>query len=321
MAGRAEMRSVSSMSKDMSEHQQDSLDKSGMLQLHIAVLLFGAAGLFGKAVALPALLIVLGRVGFAALALFIGLIIFRKDLRLAARRDYGGMFVLGAILAFHWFAFFYSIQLSSVAIGLLTFTTFPVFTMLLERLICKTPISAKSVVAACACIAGVLLIIPAEQWSGSNADEAPQLWGVFWGIASGFSFAVLALRNRIYVQRYDVLLVTFYQCTVAALLLSPAVFFVVAEVTAGQLLYLAALGIVFTALAHGLFLRSMQCLPLSVVSVSTMLEPVYGIVLAFALLGEQLVLRELCGAALILSSVIFISYRRKSKSKSKTKAD
>lgn len=308
------MRSVIFMSKDAPDSRQDGLDKNGMLQLHIAVLLFGAAGLFGKAVALPALLIVLGRVGFAALALFIGLIVFRKGLRLAVRRDYGGVFILGAILAFHWFAFFYSIQLSSVAVGLLTFTTFPVFTMLLERLICKTPISAKSVVAACACMAGVMLIIPAGQWGGaSSAYETQQLWGVLWGIASGFSFAVLALRNRIYVRRYDVLLVTFYQCAVATVLLSPAVFFVVADVTAGQLLYLAALGVVFTALAHGLFLRSMQRLPLSVVSVSTMLEPVYGIVLAFMLLGEALVLREICGSALILSSVIFISYKRKSK--------
>lgn len=295
------------MSKDSREH----LDKCGLLQLHLAVLLFGASGLFGKMVALPALIIVLGRVGFAALALLAGLFVFKKNIGLESRRDYGGVFILGGILAFHWFAFFHAIQLSSVAIGLLTFTTFPVFTVVLERLIYKTPISAKSIMAALACMCGVFLIIPAGPYGGAAAQT--QMAGVVWGILSGFGFAVLALRNRLYVQRYNALVVTFYQCTVAALLLCPVLFFMPVQISGGQLIYLAALGIVFTAIAHGLFLSSMQHISLTVVSVSTMLEPVYGIALAFILLGEILSFQEALGSVLILISVIFITYRRKPK--------
>ena len=40
------------------------------------------------------------------------------------------LIVLGIILAVHWTTFFYSIQLSTVAIGLLTFSTFPIFATL-----------------------------------------------------------------------------------------------------------------------------------------------------------------------------------------------
>jgi hypothetical protein len=35
--------------------------------------------------------------------------------------------LLGLILAVHWITFFHAIQVSSVAVGLLAFSTFPVF--------------------------------------------------------------------------------------------------------------------------------------------------------------------------------------------------
>ncbi len=45
--------------------------KQGLIWLHIAVLLFGLAGLFAKWVSLPSVIIVLGRVVFSSLFLFI----------------------------------------------------------------------------------------------------------------------------------------------------------------------------------------------------------------------------------------------------------
>jgi hypothetical protein len=43
-----------------------------LLQVHASVFLFGMSGLFGKFLALPATVIVLGRTGFATLALGLG---------------------------------------------------------------------------------------------------------------------------------------------------------------------------------------------------------------------------------------------------------
>ena len=42
-----------------------------LLEIHLAVLLFGIAGLFGKLIMLPPAIIVLGRVFFAAITVFI----------------------------------------------------------------------------------------------------------------------------------------------------------------------------------------------------------------------------------------------------------
>jgi len=54
----------------------------GMLEIHIAVLLFGLAGLFGKLLTLPALVIVFGRTLFASLTL--GAILFCSSISLRA---------------------------------------------------------------------------------------------------------------------------------------------------------------------------------------------------------------------------------------------
>ena len=67
---------------------------------------------------------------------------------------------------------------------------------------------------------------------------------------------------------------------------------------------LIVLGVVCTALAHTLFIRSMHVLSAHTASVVTALEPVYGIALAFALLGETPGWRTLIGAALIVGAAL-----------------
>ena len=74
--------------------------------------------------------------------------------------------------------------------------------------------------------------------------------------------------------------------------------------TRGRVLLLVVLGVACTALAHTLFVRSLRVLSAHTASVVTALEPVYGIVLAFLLLGETPSARTLCGAALIVAAAI-----------------
>ncbi|WP_372682890.1 hypothetical protein, partial [Desulfosarcina sp.] len=52
---------------------------SRLIDIHVAVLLFGLAGLFGKFLALPAWCIVLGRTGFAAIALGLVLLLTQPN--------------------------------------------------------------------------------------------------------------------------------------------------------------------------------------------------------------------------------------------------
>jgi drug/metabolite transporter (DMT)-like permease len=80
-------------------------------------------------------------------------------------------------------------------------------------------------------------------------------------------------------------------------------------VAVGDLLLLAVLGIVFTALAHTLFIQGLRGVKAQTASLISSLEPVYGIVFAALLLAEIPTPRTLLGGALILGVVLYSSWR------------
>lgn len=272
-----------------------------LLQVHVSVFLFGLSGLFGKFLALPATVIVLGRTGFAALALGLVLVLGRRSARLSAVKDWLGMALLGALLAFHWVSFFYSIQLATVAVGLLTFSSFPVFVTLLEPLLFRTTWRWRDGAIAALVVLGVALVIP-EYRLGSATTL-----GAIWGLLSGLSFALLQLLNKGYRQRYSAVAIAFYQNLFAWLSLLVVTPLAGLALTTGEVGLLLVLGVLCTALAHTLFIESLAVLRTQTASVISALEPVYGIALAALLLEEVPTLRTLVGGAMVLGTTVWAS--------------
>ena len=91
-----------------------------LAEIHLAVLLFGLASLFGKWVALPAAIIVLARVAFAVPALVVVLRWAGQSIRLNRGQDYLYLGLLAVLLAFHWVTFFESVHVSTVAVCLVS---------------------------------------------------------------------------------------------------------------------------------------------------------------------------------------------------------
>jgi len=271
--------------------------------LHLSVLLFGAAGLFGKLLALHPVGIVLGRAVFASLFLWLLLRARGVPLALHHRRDAAGLVGLGVLLAAHWVTFFHAIQLSSVAVGLLTFSTFPIFTAVLEPVLLRERWSWADAAAALVTFAGVALVVPELEWSNTLAR------GAFWGVMSGLTFALLSIANRGFVRRYPALVLAFHQDLWAAVALLPFVGVVGTVPGARDLGLLVLLGVVFTAGAHSLFIHGLRRVRARTASVIATLEPVYGIAFAALLLGEIPAGRTLLGGAVILGAAAWVSLR------------
>jgi drug/metabolite transporter (DMT)-like permease len=271
--------------------------------LHGAVLLFGVAGLFGKWVAAPALVIVFGRVLVATLAF--GVLLRLRPLRRVrpTGRQRLGLWACGALLAFHWVTFFHAIQVSTVAVGLLAYSTAPVFVVLLEPLWFRERGSARALACALLCVGGVALIVP--RWAPGSA----LFQGVLWGVLSGLGFAVLSLCNRALVRVHGAIRVALHQDAAAMVLLAPLLPFVWVPLGLREVALLVALGVFCTALAHALFIQAMALLAARVAAIAGTLEPVYGIALAWLLLGEVPAARTLAGGALILAAVLWASLR------------
>ncbi len=274
---------------------------SGLLEIHLSVLLFGLSGLFGKFLSLSPLLIVLGRTFFASIVLCVVLRFFRLSLKVDSKKDFWMFGGLGALLALHWLAFFHSIQLSTVAVGLLTYSTFPVFVTFLEPYLFNEKIRLFDILTAIGVVVGVFLVVPTFDISNSITQ------GAFWGVIAGFTFAILSLLNRKYVKKYPPLVIAAYQNIFATLVFIPLALFQERDLQIRDFALLLVLGVFCTAGAHALFIKGLSHLKTQLASIIASLEPVYGILFALILLGEIPTGRTLLGGLIILGTTVIAS--------------
>ncbi len=202
-------------------------------------------------------------------------------------------------MAIHWWTFFVSIQISSVAVGLVTFSTFPLFVTFMEPFLFEERLKKRDIATAIAVFIGIILVIPELNFE-NNVTK-----GAFYGIMSGFTFALLALVNRKNAQTCDSIAVTFYQNLFAAILLIIPLISLNSQPPAfSDLPNLIFLGVICTALSHTLFINALTHIRAQTASVIAGLEPVYGIVLAFFMLNETPQIRTLIGGIIIIGTTI-----------------
>lgn len=272
----------------------------GLLSTHIAVAFFGLAGVLGKLTGLPAPLIVLGRVVYAGIALALVALTRSVPLRPKRHRDAALLVAQGGVLALHWTAFFQSINVSNVAIGLLSFSSFPLFTAAIEPVVLRQRPSRVQIVAAGIIVLGVYLLVPSLSLRNNTTV------GVLWGLLAGATFALLSVMNRLLGRDYPSIAISLYQDGVAALILLPALVVThpAALFTWRTQLVLAILGLGCTALAHTLFIEGLRSITAQLASLIASLEPVWGIVFALLLLNEIPTGRTLLGGAIIVVATL-----------------
>jgi drug/metabolite transporter (DMT)-like permease len=272
--------------------------RPGFASLHTAVFLFGMSGLLGKWLTVSPLVIVFARAALAAV--FLGLLLRFQGKRWEplCQREWRWLGFAGLILAAHWVTFFQAIQVSTVALGLLAFSSYPAFVALLEPWCFRERYRQTDLLLAGVVVGGLLLVVPAYEWRGRAGQ------GVLWGIVSGFTFAVLTLLNRRQARETSPMVVAGVQNAVAALVLLPAALWLRPRLTPSTLLALGVLGVLCTGLAHWLFVRSLRLVRAQTAAITTGLEPVYGILFAWVLLGEVPAGRTLLGGTIILAASV-----------------
>jgi drug/metabolite transporter (DMT)-like permease len=274
-----------------------------LLEIHFAVFLFGVSGLFGKLLSLPAIIIVLGRVAFSSIFLLLLLLYIKKDIKLKEKKHYFYLIIMGIILAIHWTTFFQSIQVSTVATGLLAFSTFPIFVTFLEPYFFKEKIRLSNILVAAITFLGVILVIPSFEFGNSTTQ------GVLWGLVSGFTYAILSILNKKYVKEYSSVIIAFYEQFIAAIILIPFYFLQKPIFQLNDIFLLALLGVVFTGISHLLFINGLKNIKAQTAGIISSLEPVYGILFAAFLLSEIPSIREVLGGMIILGAVFYSSIK------------
>ncbi len=278
-------------------------DTRSLAALHLAVMLFGLSAMLGRFVTVPAVLVAGGRVVCSAALLLVLCLGTRTPLALHSRRDTALALGTGVVLAVHWTTFFQAIQCSSVALGIISFSTFPLFVTFLEPLVFHEALHPRSVLRAGLLLAGVLITVP--EFSLANRDTA----GIAWGLVSSLAYAVMTLCNRCLSARYPARVVCLYEQGTAAVVLLPALLLVPGDWTPQNLAGVAVIGFVCTALAHSLYVAAQKHVKAQTAGLVSGMETVYSILYALVFLGEVPSLRALAGGAVILGVAVLSSLR------------
>lgn len=280
-----------------------SAKPSGLIELHLAVLLFGGTALFSKLIPLSALDITFLRCIVAATVLGLLVKLRRKRLTLASKQDYLVAIGLGVIVSLHWVTYFAAMQLSSVAIGMIAFFTYPVMTVIAEPLLTGSKIKLLDMISGVLVLIGVILLIPE-----ANLGNDTTL-GIAIGIVSAILFTARNLLHKRYFSQYSGPHAMFYQTLVAVVFLMPWHQTELNSISLEVWGLIILLGVVFTAAPHALFTSALRQLSAKTVGLVSCLQPFYGAMLALIILGEELNLNTVIGGTIIVATAIFETHQ------------
>ncbi len=258
---------------------------SDYFKLHFIVFLWGFSAILGKLVVVSAADLVFYRSIFAAAGMA-GVIYFTRGTFQIQRKDLGYLLLIGFIVALHWISFFGSARVSNVSVSLVGFATNSLWAAVLEPWFNKTKMKKFELVLGLVVIAGLYIIF---------SFDFQYKFGLFLGIVAGFTSALFSVYNSRLVKRIPARSITFYE--MIGVFIATGIFLpVYKSIVPGEvfsfpsgmdLMYIAILAGVCSVYAYTVAVELMKRISVFMIQLTLNLEPVYGIVMAVIIFGQQ----------------------------------
>ncbi|SDR65936.1 EamA domain-containing membrane protein RarD [Gillisia sp. Hel1_33_143] len=283
------------------------------LFFHVIVLIWGFTAVLGALISLDAIPLVWYRMLSACGFILIWILWKRKSLKLPPKK-LKLLIIAGLVIALHWLTFFGAIKEANVSITLALLSTGAFFTSILEPIFYKRKFVWYEVFFGLIVMLGLYIIF--------NVETEHYL-GIVLALISAFLSAVFTLMNGKLVKHAAPSVISFYELLTGAVAIS--IYLIIKTwITGGESgfnseffnlqssdwLYLFILSSICTAFAFIAAVAVMKHLSPYTVMLTTNLEPVYGIILAFLIFGnkEQMHPQFYYGTLIILSTVVLNGY-------------
>jgi len=287
--------------------------RADYLKLHFIVFLWGFSAILGKLVSIPALEMVMYRSVLAAVGMGIVLLATRGTFGVS-KIELMKLILIGFIVALHWVAFFGSARVANVSVSLVGFATNSLWAAILEPWFNKSRIKKFELLLGLIVLFGLYIIF--------SFDFQYKL-GLIIGILAGFTSAVFSIFNSRMVRTIPAFTITFYEMIGAFAGL--ALFLPVYKYTwaaDGVLhlvpkpmdwIYIALLAGVCSVYAYSTAVELMKKVSVFLIQLSLNLEPVYGIIMAVIIFGneEKMGMNFYAGTFIILGAVILYPFLKK----------
>jgi len=277
--------------------------RKALLQIHLCVLLWGLTAILGKLITLQAVSLVWWRmlIVVAAVALIPR---FWRGIVLLPRAMVGVYAAIGCIVALHWVTFYGAIKLANASVAVSCLGLGPVVTSVIEPAVTGRRFDVRELWLGLATLPGVALVV--------GGTPASMQTGILVGAISAALMSLFGSLNKRYVHRADPLVVTGLELGAGLVMLT--IFIALARADWATIrapdqrdaALLAALALGCTLLPFSLSLVALRELSAYSAQLALNLEPVYAILFATLLLGEQheLTLSFYAGVAIILGAAI-----------------
>jgi drug/metabolite transporter (DMT)-like permease len=266
---------------------------------------WGLIAVIVREVDLDAQVLVFYRLFFAALTLGIVAIVLRKLPLLRLERHRGRIVLIGITLAAHWFLYFATIKLSSVAVAVLMAYLAPLAIATIAPFVLPEPRSRVALAALVPAAGGVALVA-----LGGEEGGAVRPLALVTGLLTAATYAALVLMTKRIAAEVPVLALSFWNYAVASLAIAPLLLGADRVLpTASELPAVLALGVVFTALSGYLYIWFLRHVTAQAIGILAYIEPVSAALLAWAVLDEALTWQVVVGGLLVIAAgatVVFL---------------
>lgn len=247
----------------------------------------------------------------AAVSLWIYEKYFYKDRQPIDTKKALKLLGIGGIVALHWFFFYHSIKTSTISVALICLSSTALFTSFLSPIFNKSrKFSIIDLVTGLVIIIGIIFIFHFE----SGYTE-----GIIYGLICSFMAALFTILNEIEVKGLAASTIGYFEMLGGFIFLS--IYLLITSfstdynfaLSTSDLIYLIILGTVCTALAYVFGVAVMKEISAYTVVLTTNLEPVYGIILAFIIFGKSELMTPgfYQGAFIILAAVFIYPFVKK----------
>lgn len=289
--------------------------KKAFLQLHLAVFLAGFTGILGRLITLNEGLIVWYRLLLTATTMWV-LFSFTKKLRRIPLTDILKIGAVGILAALHWVTFYGSIKYANVSVALVCFATIGFFTALFEPLILRKKMNWVELLLGLITLSGIYIIFH---------FDTQYKTGIIIGLISAVFASLFPIFNREFLKRVNVETMLSWQQTGGLVFLSILLPFYLHRFPSDRFFpglenfaWLLILSWVCSVVAFQLSGYALKKLSAFTVNLSFNLEPVYGILLAFAIYNENQFLSKwffigfgIIAIALIIHVILLIRIEKK----------
>ncbi|UBM60606.1 DMT family transporter [Marinilongibacter aquaticus] len=270
-----------------------------LLKLQGLVFVLSLTAIFGHLITLPAVLIVLIRSLLASL-IFWAIYAFRKER--VPRKAFVHLLLIGGVLGLHWICFFGSAKLSNVSVSLITLSLTAFFTSIIE------PLSVGKRIQKFKVFVGLLASLGMSFIFFAMPDHAV---GILVGLLAAVLSSVYTVANKKLVSTHNSLSINTVELSGAFLICLFIIPFVpnraaiLSMPSMENLAYLFVLSVFCTVLPYLSMVNMLKKFTAFTINLSLNMEPIYGILLAWALFqeAEEFGWRFFTGLILILFSM------------------